>query len=160
MQSARARAGVTQQTGQVLTLITYLLNRRGPGAEIEDWFDIDWDLEAGTVTRLMYVSSLMMASFKSFGQFISLDATCKTNRFGMPLVLLVGTDDTKSTTVFGAGLVRSEDIESYTWLLDTFRRAVGTSFTVYTQFPDSVSTVFWKYLHCLPIIFSQSSYRP
>ena len=132
VQSARARAGLIQQTGQVYSLIKFLLNRRAPGTDIEDWFDVDWEMEEGTVTeagtvnRLMYVSGLMLASFKKYGQFISLDATCKTNRFNMPFVLLVGTDDTMRTTIFGAGLIRSEDIESYTWLLNTFKRFVGT----------------------------------
>ena len=71
-------------------------------------------------------SGLMMEQFKRYGQFVVMDATCKVNRFGMPLVLLVGVDDTHTTSIFGMGLIKVEDIESYTWLLSTFKQAVGT----------------------------------
>ena len=109
-------------------LLTYLvlLNRRGVGAEVEDFFDMDWDYEAEVCTRLFYTSRLMMDSFRRHGQFISLDATCKTNRFNMPLVLLVGTTNTFETTIFCMAFIQVEDIDSYTWVLNNFKRAVGT----------------------------------
>jgi hypothetical protein len=120
VQCARARAGLTQKTGQILSLLTFLVNRRGPGSEVEDFFDMDWDWESETCTRLFFASRTMVAAFRKTGQFITLDATGKTNRFNMPLVLLVGAGDTDKTAIFGMGLVLQEDIDSLTGLLTAF----------------------------------------
>ena len=100
---------------------------------MEDFFDMDWDEETDTVTRLFYTSRLMIKSFKKHGQFVVMDATCKTNRFNMPLVLLVGVDDTKATAIFGMGLILAEDIVSYIWILQAFKRAVGTTIIAFTS---------------------------
>jgi hypothetical protein len=138
---ARVRAGVSQSTGQVLSLLTFLVNRRGPSGEVEDFFDMDWDHESETCSRLFFASRGMVNSFKKHGQFITLDATCKTNRFNMPLVLLVGIDDTLMTAIFGVGLVLQEDIDSYTWLLNSFKRAVGNQNIVHIPSTHSNITV-------------------
>ena len=125
-QCARVRTVMTKQTGQILSLMTFLLNRRGLGDRVEDFFDLDCDDE-GMCTRLFYVSRHMVDSFHKHGQFISMDATCKTNRFNMPLVLLVGLDDTCQTAIFGMSLILVEDIDSYIWILNRFKRAVGNT---------------------------------
>lgn len=124
-QVARARAGMTNTTGQVLTLLKLLIGRRQSGDGAQDYFDIDWDLSDETCSRLFFATGGMVASFKRHAQFFTLDATCKTNRFNMPLVLLVGMDDTMKTTIFGMALVLSESIDSYVWVLQCFRKAVG-----------------------------------
>ena len=124
-QLARARSGMTNTTGQVLSLLKLLVDRRHRDGMVQDYFDIDWDLSSETCSRLFFATGGMVASFKRFAQFFTLDATCKTNRFNMPLVLLVGMDDTKKTTIFGMALVLSESIESYVWVLQCFKKAVG-----------------------------------
>ena len=43
----------------------------------------------------------------------------------MPLVVLVGQDDTNLNVIFGFGLIQVEDIESYIWLLTHMKLAVG-----------------------------------
>jgi hypothetical protein len=103
-QTARQRAGMTAKTGQILTLVQFLARKRGPTGQVVDFFDMDFDEETGeTCTRLFYTSELMIQSFAQFGQFFEMDATCKTNRFNMPLVFFVGIDDTHRTTIFGMG---------------------------------------------------------
>jgi hypothetical protein len=97
------------------------------------YYNVDWDAEeeseAGvklpTVTRLFYVSAGMVSSFRKHGQFIVMDATCKTNRFNMPLVLLVGLNDVRKSTIFAMGLVLVEDIVSYTWILNNVKTVMG-----------------------------------
>jgi hypothetical protein len=121
-QSAREKAGLPPQTGQVVALCTYLLERK---ANVEDHFDMWFDSASGRCERVFFASRLMVDAFKKHGQFISIDATCSTNRFNMPLVLLVGRDDTNKACVFGAGLVQKEDIASYVWVLTAFKSAVG-----------------------------------
>ena len=91
-----------------------------------------------------------LRSYKKYGQFISMDATCNTNRCNMPLVLLVGVDDTMHTTIFGAGLLLQEDIESYTWLLNTFKRAVGAC-TQRTHYCSLLSVLRQYLSHACPM---------
>lgn len=125
-QAARQRTGMTAKSGQVLTLLQFLARRRSPTGQVVDYFDMDFDEDTGeTCTRLFFTSELMIRSFAQFGQFFELDATCKTNRFNMPLVLFVGVDDTHRTTIFGVGLIQVGDKESYTWLLERFKYAMS-----------------------------------
>jgi hypothetical protein len=54
-----------------------------------------------------------------------MDTTCKTNRFGMPLILMVGVDENNITCLLGFGLVSHEDIDSFTWFLQKMKACVG-----------------------------------
>src|ERR1700735_4515226 len=47
-QVARARAGMTNTTGQVLSLLKLLIGRRQSAGGVQDYFDIDWDLSDET----------------------------------------------------------------------------------------------------------------
>lgn len=125
-QVARYKAGITKQLSQVQRLLSYLVSRRGDNGEVQDFLRMDWEPYTESLRRVFFTSGLMMAQFKQYGQFVVMDATCKINRFGMPLVLLVGVDDTHTTSIFGMGLIKVEDIQSYIWLLSTFKQAVGT----------------------------------
>jgi hypothetical protein len=124
-QTARFKAGMVKTEGQVLALVQLLLSRQQGEGGVRDYFNIDWDPVEETCTRVFFATGGMVESFRRHGQFFTLDATCKTNRFNMPLVLLVGMDDTGSTTMFAAALIISESIDSYTWVLQCFKKAVG-----------------------------------
>ena len=147
VQIARARAGVTEHTGQVQQLLTFLVKQCGPTGVVDCHLDMDWDKEDETLTRLFYASNQMVASFRKHGQWIAIDATCKTNRFNMPLVFLVGIDDLHKTTIFGFALILTEDITSYTWVLDAFKEIVGITaytHTVHTQYLCSTQAVHFQ----------------
>jgi hypothetical protein len=123
---ARAKAGVTQEGSEIVALLKTLIDRRTSDGHFIDYLDVDFEPETDIVRRLFYASGLMIEQFKVHGQFVIMDATHKTNRFNMPLVLLVGVDDTEATTIFGMGLLQAEDNASWRWIMEAFRRAVGT----------------------------------
>jgi hypothetical protein len=54
-----------------------------------------------------------------------MDTTCKTNRFGMPLILLVGIDENNVTCLLAFGLVSHETIASFSWFLQKIKTCVG-----------------------------------
>jgi MULE transposase domain len=81
--------------------------------------------DTSTCDALFFMSSEMKESFHRYGQFIVVDATCKTNRFGLQLVLLVGNNQITRTVIFGMALLAREDIPSYQWTLRQVRKAVG-----------------------------------
>jgi len=82
--------------------------------------------DSNTCDGLFFMSMDMKTSFGRNGQFLIMDATCKTNRFGMQLVLLVGSNQILRTCIFGMALIATESAESYIWLLGEARKAVGT----------------------------------
>ncbi|XP_076896330.1 protein FAR1-RELATED SEQUENCE 5-like [Bidens hawaiensis] len=60
-----------------------------------------------------------------FGEVLAFDATYSTNRHDMIFVPFTGVDCHKKCVTFGAGLIHSETIDSYQWLLDAFLSAHG-----------------------------------
>jgi hypothetical protein len=75
--------------------------------------------------NVFFALSGMITGFKTYGQFFEVDATCKTNLFGMPLLVFVGVDNCGITTVFGFCLIRVESESSVTWAFECLKDAVG-----------------------------------
>nr|XP_011470682.1 PREDICTED: protein FAR1-RELATED SEQUENCE 5-like [Fragaria vesca subsp. vesca] len=80
-------------------------------------FSIDED---NRLANMFWRDSNCLHDYTSFGDVLVFDSTYKTNPYGKPLVLFVGSNNHLSTTVFGFGLLIDETIESYIWLLETF----------------------------------------
>ncbi|PIN15012.1 hypothetical protein CDL12_12352 [Handroanthus impetiginosus] len=81
--------------------------------------------EEQTLTRLFWTDGLSRAEFDLFGDVLMFDSTYKTNTYCFPLVIMCGVNNHFSTCVFGAALLYNETIESYQWLLQKFRDAMG-----------------------------------
>ncbi|GJS63715.1 zinc finger, SWIM-type containing protein [Tanacetum coccineum] len=62
-------------------------------------------------------------NYKEFGDIISFDATFRTNKYDMVFVPFTGIDNHRKCVTVGSGLLLSEDIEAYTWLLTSFMTA-------------------------------------
>jgi Zinc finger SWIM domain-containing protein 1/3, RNaseH-like domain len=82
--------------------------------------------ESNTCDAIFFMSQEMRAAFCRNGQFVVMYATCKTNRFGMQLVLLVGSNQIHGTATFAVGLLARANTESYTWLVNEVKKGVGT----------------------------------
>ncbi|KAK2645070.1 hypothetical protein Ddye_020265 [Dipteronia dyeriana] len=70
--------------------------------------------------NLFWADSTSRSNYGYFGDVLAFDATYKTNVYRRPLVMLVGVNHHKSTTIFDFGLPGDETVEIYTWLLRTF----------------------------------------
>ena len=123
LQKGREAAGLNQTTGQVHSLVQFFLDQQRMSSS-RLFFDMDFDAD-DRCSRIFFMTADMVEAFQRNGQFIVMDATCKTTRFAMQLVLLVGIDETMQSTLFAAGLVAQEDIDSYTWLLRSVKAVVG-----------------------------------
>ncbi|KAJ0485727.1 putative MULE transposase domain, FHY3/FAR1 family [Helianthus annuus] len=62
-------------------------------------------------------------NYEAFGDVLAFDATYHTNMYDMIFVPFTNVDHHKKCTIFGAGLLHNETIESYTWLLQKFLQA-------------------------------------
>ncbi|XP_035834055.1 protein FAR1-RELATED SEQUENCE 8-like [Helianthus annuus] len=77
------------------------------------------------LTGLFWADGLCKLNYMEFGDVISFDATFKTNRYKMVFVLFTGIDNHCRNVTLGAGLLASESIESYKWLLNSFLKSFG-----------------------------------
>jgi len=67
--------------------------------------------------RVLWVSKQGAEIYGRFHDVVELDATYRTNRFGMPLVLVTGIDNNGVTTLVSGCLLSDETRESYLWFL-------------------------------------------
>ncbi|XP_022004594.1 protein FAR1-RELATED SEQUENCE 5-like [Helianthus annuus] len=72
------------------------------------------------LTGLFWADGLCKRNYAEFRDVISFDATFKTNKYKMVFVPFTGIDNHCRNVTLGAGLLASESIESYKWLLQSF----------------------------------------
>ncbi|XP_022030379.1 protein FAR1-RELATED SEQUENCE 5-like [Helianthus annuus] len=77
------------------------------------------------LTGLFWADGLCKRNYAEFGDVISFDATFKTNKYKMVFVPFTGIDNHCRNVTLGAGLLASESIESYKWLLQSFFNSFG-----------------------------------
>ncbi|XP_035837256.1 protein FAR1-RELATED SEQUENCE 6-like [Helianthus annuus] len=77
------------------------------------------------LTGLFWADGLCKLNYIEFGDVISFDATFKTNRYKMVFVPFTGIDNHCRNVTVSAGLLASESIESYKWLLNSFLKSFG-----------------------------------
>ncbi|VFQ86114.1 unnamed protein product [Cuscuta campestris] len=87
-------------------------------------FDYDVD-ESDQLTRVFWCDPIARKKFAMFGDVISFDATFNTNRYKMVFTPFTGVDNHRRCVTFAAGLLRREDVPSYTWLFNRFLDAMG-----------------------------------
>ncbi|KAF5481495.1 hypothetical protein F2P56_002139 [Juglans regia] len=59
-------------------------------------------------------------AYNYFGDVVTFDTTYLTNRYGMPFAPFVGVNHHGQSILLGAGLISSEDTESFVWLFKTW----------------------------------------
>ncbi|VFQ95890.1 unnamed protein product [Cuscuta campestris] len=87
-------------------------------------FDYDVD-ESDQLTRVFWCDPIARKKYAMFGDVISFDVTFNTNRYKMVFTPFTGVDNHRRCVTFVAGLLRREDVPSYTWLFNRFLDAMG-----------------------------------
>ncbi|KAJ0627849.1 protein FAR1-RELATED SEQUENCE 5-like [Helianthus annuus] len=106
------------------------------------------------LTGLFWADGLCKRNYAEFGDVISFDATFKTNKYKMVFVPFTGIDNHCRNVTLGAGLLASESIESYKWLLQSFLDSFGKKPKVVVTDQDpamkqAIEAVFDKSRHRL-----------
>ncbi|XP_042941235.1 protein FAR-RED IMPAIRED RESPONSE 1-like [Carya illinoinensis] len=78
--------------------------------------DLDDD---GRLKNVFWADPRSRAAYQDFGDVVTFDTTYLTNRYGMPFAPFVGVNHHRQSILFGAGLISSEDTETFTWLFQT-----------------------------------------
>ncbi|XP_076899955.1 protein FAR1-RELATED SEQUENCE 5-like [Bidens hawaiensis] len=83
--------------------------------------------------RMFWADETSKSNYLAFGDIISFDATFKTNKYKMVFVPFTAIDNHCHSVTVCAGLLASETIESYTWLLQMLLKSFGQAPKVVTD---------------------------
>ncbi|XP_019160934.1 PREDICTED: protein FAR1-RELATED SEQUENCE 5-like [Ipomoea nil] len=93
--------------------------------ELCEAFDFEYDVDEGDqLSRVFWVDAVSRKNFALFGDVVSFDAAYRTNRYKLVFVPFTGIDNHKRSITFGAGLLMREDVDSYVWLLEKFKKTM------------------------------------
>ncbi|XP_019179169.1 PREDICTED: protein FAR1-RELATED SEQUENCE 5-like [Ipomoea nil] len=115
-------------------------------------FDYEVD-EDEQMSRLFWADPMSKKNFVAFGDVVSFDATYSTNRYDLVFTPFAGVDNHKKCITFGAGLLLKEYIESYVWLFEKFKKAMGMEPRIIVTDQDPAMKV------AIPRVFKQARHR-
>ncbi|XP_022004118.1 protein FAR1-RELATED SEQUENCE 5-like [Helianthus annuus] len=116
-------------------------------------FYFDYTVSTGKLSSVFWADEISKLNYKDFGDVLAFDATYSTNRYKMVFVPFTGVDHHFQCVTFGAGLISTESIESYVWLLKAFLKAHGTQPTLVLSDKDP------SMLQAVPMVFTESRHR-
>ncbi|KAI3814020.1 hypothetical protein L1987_18762 [Smallanthus sonchifolius] len=86
------------------------------------WFDYQ-TTDDGALKGLFWADEDSKRNYFTFGDVISFDATYRSNQYNMVFVPFTGIDNHNRNVTLGVVLLGSETVESYKWLLQSFKEA-------------------------------------
>ncbi|CAG8623317.1 2752_t:CDS:2, partial [Cetraspora pellucida] len=102
---------------------------------------------------LFFTTHSAVVKFKQYSKVLLMDATYKTNRFGMPLLLISGIDAMDITFLIASRLLTNETIPSCCWIFQQLKQLIGdtTFYSIQTLLTDRehalISAVRTEALH-------------
>ncbi|XP_056685504.1 protein FAR1-RELATED SEQUENCE 5-like [Spinacia oleracea] len=105
---------------QAVTDIMYLELEGDPNFFVR--FRLD---EKGKLRSLFWRDSMMMEDYGIFGDIVVFDTTYRTNRYNLICAPIVGINNHWNNYMFGCAFIGDEKIESFVWLLQTFKKSMG-----------------------------------
>jgi len=121
IRSIKTELGIQNAGEDLQTLIERLTKERNDSGAVFD-LTVDGDM---TVTAIFFMSRAMVQSFRRCAQFVVMDNTCKTNRFGMSLFLVCGVGEHMHIALYATAFMKDETQPSFDYVLSQLRRAVG-----------------------------------
>lgn len=81
--------------------------------------------EYDLITNIFWADARMMVDHDYFGDVVCFDTTYRKNKEGRPFAMFVGVNHHKQTIIFGVALLYDDTIQTFTWLFDTFVKAMS-----------------------------------
>ncbi|KAF5475279.1 hypothetical protein F2P56_007102 [Juglans regia] len=72
------------------------------------------------VRNVFWADARSRAAYEYFGDVITFDTTYLTNRYGMPFAPFIGVNHHGQSILLGAGLISSEDTNTFVWLFEAW----------------------------------------
>ncbi|KAL9667302.1 hypothetical protein QQ045_001653 [Rhodiola kirilowii] len=102
-----------------------VLNKLVKKKQVCSSFYYEYSVVKGALSQIFWANSISQLNFHSFGDVLTFDATYSLNRYNMIFVPFTGNDNHKKSVTFAAALLSNEDVESYTWMLECFKKCMG-----------------------------------
>ncbi|XP_031124283.1 protein FAR1-RELATED SEQUENCE 5-like [Ipomoea triloba] len=113
-------------------------------------YDIDEDEH---LCKLFWADPISRKNFGCFGDVVSFDGTYQTNRYDMIFTPFTRIDNHKKSITFAVGLLTKEDIASYIWLFEHFKKAMGAEPKVIVTDQDPTMR------QAIPAVFNEARHR-
>ncbi|KAI5339418.1 hypothetical protein L3X38_018690 [Prunus dulcis] len=88
------------------------------------FYAMDLD-EEQCLVNVFWVDANGREDYKIFGDVISFDTTCITNKYKMPFAPFIGVNNHSQSTLLGCALLADEMTCTFVWLMKTWIRAMG-----------------------------------
>nr|BAB33151.1 hypothetical protein [Carthamus tinctorius] len=103
-------------------LINTMVNRQ----KISPQFFFEFKCNEKELLAIFWADEVARMNYREFGDAISFDATYRTQKHAMIFVPFVAVDNHKKSVVVGAALIRKENADYFTWVLNAFVKAHGS----------------------------------
>ncbi|XP_035548689.1 protein FAR1-RELATED SEQUENCE 5-like [Juglans regia] len=80
--------------------------------------------DEGRLRNVFWADPRSRAAYQYFGDVVTFDTTYLTNRYGVPFAPFVGVNHHGQSILLGAGLISSEDTETFVWLFQTWLKCM------------------------------------
>ncbi|XP_019195028.1 PREDICTED: protein FAR1-RELATED SEQUENCE 5-like [Ipomoea nil] len=110
--------------GDVQMVISNYLEQKTDCADMYFEYEVNANDQ---LSRVFWADGMARKNYGAFGDVVSFDATYKTNRYHLVFVPFTGVDNHKRCVTFAAALIDKEDVESYSWVLNQFKNAMGAA---------------------------------
>ena len=111
-----ARAKVRAEDARQYTRIQGLLDQLSKDEWVFEWDVDDWD----QLTALMFFHVRSIELLRKFNCIYFMDCTYKTNRYNMPLLIIISMTSCKKTFYVGFAFMKHETFEYYEWCMKVF----------------------------------------
>lgn len=120
LSETRARTEIPD--GKEMSVLLSMLHERH--LVYGDYFNFTIDSECVT-DRVFIMSKEQIWNCQRNGVVVAMDTTMKLNRFGLPMCFVCGIDEYGHTMLLAIALTLHQDTDSFKWILENVRRAVG-----------------------------------
>jgi hypothetical protein len=86
---------------------------------------IDRDQSNSQLKNFLLITPDMFLRYQAFGQCVLVDTTFGTNRFRMPLLVILGVDNENRNCLFGLALLEDEKEETFNKIFGKFNSLMG-----------------------------------
>lgn len=83
------------------------------------------DVSSNRMENLFFIHPKSLEMWCAFPNVLIIDATYKTNPYGMPFIEIVGVTSTSKTFLIACAFVRNEKQAAYKWVLECLKEPLG-----------------------------------
>lgn len=108
--------------GDAQAVFNYCKQKQGQNSDFLYAIQCDDDAR---MKSFFWVDARSRLAYKSFGDVVTFDTTCKTDKYNMPFAPFTGLNHHLQSILFGCALLQDETEASFRWLFETCLEAMN-----------------------------------